>query len=85
MKLEKIAKKSLKFVAGAYAMLVIAEAGLESYYIARDKINSTQSYEVVRSYFSYNKNIPDIVKTLFVGTIIAHTVNLVSDFGETKL
>ncbi len=85
MKLESVAKKGLKLVAGVYAALVIAEAGIESYYIARDKINSVQSYEILRYSLSYNKNIPDMTKTLFGGFIIAHAINLVSNFGETKL
>ena len=86
MKLEKIAKKGLKWgtmsAVGIYSALMIAQAGAESYYISRDKINSGQSFEVLRYSLSYNKNIPDIAKTLFLGVAVAHTINLATNFGE---
>ena len=86
MKLEKIAKKRLKWtalgIAGIYTLLMTIEAGTESYYIIRDRINSAQSYEAVCEYLSYHKGFPDVMKTFFLGTAVAHAINFVSNFGE---
>ena len=83
-RLKGFGKTGLKIAAVSYAALVIAEAGLESYYIMRDKITSGQSYESLGYALSYNKNIPDITKTLFGGFILAHAINFISNFGEEE-
>ena len=84
-KLKKFGKTSAKIAVGTYMIFVATTAGTESYYIVKDKINSSQSYTALRYSLSYNKNIPDITKTLFSGIILAHAINIVSNFGEEKL
>ena len=86
MKLEKIAKKGAKWtaigIAGIYLLGSAALTGIESYYIVRDKINSGKSYEVVHGYLSYHKGFPDVMKTFFLGTAVAHLTNAATNFGE---
>ena len=78
----KSAGKTGLAILGIYAAFALAETGLESYYIMRGSISSSQSYRALHRMLSHTKNFSDIEKTLFPGFFLAHAINVASNFGD---